>query len=211
MDGETLDLGNKSLRFIGASNLHWPDTIYTYLEPDKLLFTCDSFGAHFCHEKMFDDEVGNYEDAFKDYFDVILKPFSKFMLKAIEKVDKLELDMICPGHGPILRTGWKEKVELSRQYAKQYFDSQEGNENRVLIAYISAYGYTAEMARAIQDFEIGNRVFIDNHQVSQLTGAYRAQLVIHFQNFSCQKPLSDPQILREKLSSPPEDQAKFSK
>ena len=61
-----------------------------------------------------DDEVDNYDEAFKYYFDVILKPFSKFMLKAIEKVDPLELDMICPGHGPILRSGWKEKVELSK-------------------------------------------------------------------------------------------------
>jgi flavorubredoxin len=151
MDGQTLDLGNKTLRFIGASNLHWPDTIYTYLEEDRLLFTCDSFGAHFCHEKMFDDEVGSYEDAFRYYFDVILRPFSKFMLKAIEKVDQLELDMICPGHGPILRSNWKEKVDLSRQLARQYLDSQGGNEKRILVTYVSAYGYTKEMAKNIAD------------------------------------------------------------
>ena len=54
-DGQTLDLGDKSLQFIGAPNLHWPDSIYTYLQEDKLLFTCDSFGSHFCHEEMFDD------------------------------------------------------------------------------------------------------------------------------------------------------------
>ena len=52
-DGDTLDLGNKTLKFISAPNLHWPDTIYAYLEQDKLLFTCDSFGAHFCHEGMY--------------------------------------------------------------------------------------------------------------------------------------------------------------
>ncbi|MCK5206752.1 MAG: MBL fold metallo-hydrolase, partial [Cyclobacteriaceae bacterium] len=74
-DGHTLDLGNKTLKFIGAPNLHWPDSIYTYLEEDKLLFTCDSFGSHFCHEEMFDDKVGNIDDAFKYYYDVILKPF----------------------------------------------------------------------------------------------------------------------------------------
>lgn len=76
-DGDTLDLGNKTLRFISAPNLHWPDSIYTWLEEDKLLFTCDSFGAHFCNPLMFDDLVGDYHDAFRYYFDVILKPFSK--------------------------------------------------------------------------------------------------------------------------------------
>jgi NADH oxidase (H2O-forming) len=149
MDGDTLDLGTKTLRFIGAANLHWPDTIYTYLEEDRLLFTCDSFGAHYCDEKMFDDEVGDYGDTFKYYFDVILKPFSKFMLKAIEKVEQLEIDMICPGHGPILRSGWKEKVELSKQYAEEYFNSQQGKQSTILITYVSAYGYTKKMAKAI--------------------------------------------------------------
>jgi len=148
-DGETLDLGNKTLRFIGAANLHWPDTIYTYLEEDHILFTCDSFGAHFCDEKMYDDLVGDYLDAFRYYFNVILQPFSKFMLKAIEKIDAIDISMICPGHGPILRSTWKEKVQLSREYSEQYFNSQKGKQQRILIAYVSAYGYTGKMANTI--------------------------------------------------------------
>ncbi|MCK4745686.1 MAG: FprA family A-type flavoprotein [Bacteroidales bacterium] len=150
-DGDTLDLGNRTLRFIGAANLHWPDTIYTYLEEDRVLFTCDSFGAHFCDEKMFDDLVGDYSDEFKYYFDVILKPFSKFMLKAIKKIELLDISMICPGHGPILRSTWKEKVQLSREYSEQYFSSQEGRQEKILITYVSAYGYTSEMAKTIAD------------------------------------------------------------
>jgi len=148
-DGDTLDLGNKTLRFIGASNLHWPDTIYTYLEEDNILFTCDSFGSHFCDEEMFDDRVGDFQDAFRYYFDVILKPFSKFMLKAIDKIDALDISMICPGHGPILRSGWEEKVRLSAELATAYLESLNGNEKRILIAYVSAYGYTGEMAESI--------------------------------------------------------------
>ncbi len=148
-DGDTLDLGNKKIRFIGAPNLHWPDTIYTYLEEDRLLFTCDSFGAHYCDERMFDDLVGDYSDAFKYYFDVILRPFSKFMLKAIEKIKPLEIAMICPGHGPILRSSWKEKVRLSEEYSSRFLKSQEGKNHRVLIAYVSAYGYTGKMAETI--------------------------------------------------------------
>lgn len=148
-DGDVLDLGNKKLKIIGAPNLHWPDTIYSYLEEDKILFTCDSFGAHYCHEEMFDDRVGDYADAFLYYFNVILRPFSKFMLKAIEKIKPLEINTICPGHGPILRETWKSKIELSELGAKAYLELINPEVKKVLIAYVSAYGYTREMAGMI--------------------------------------------------------------
>ncbi len=118
-DGYTLDLGDKTLQFISAPNLHWPDTMFTYLAEEKILFTCDSFGAHFCHEAIFDDLVGDFDDAFKYYFDVILKPFSKFMLKAIEKIKSLDIKVIATGHGPILRTDWQKYVALSEKYAAE--------------------------------------------------------------------------------------------
>ena len=147
-DGDVIDLGNKKLRVIAAPNLHWPDTIYTYLEEEGLLFTCDSFGAHYANELMFDDLIGDYSDAFDYYFDVILKPFSKFMLKAIEKIKTLPIDMICPGHGPILRSGWKEKIDRSIKLANNYLDDTR-KDNRILVAYVSAYGYTEEMANQL--------------------------------------------------------------
>ena len=146
-DGDSLDLGNKTLRFIGAPNLHWPDSMYTYLEEDCLLFTCDSFGAHYCDEKMFDNKVGDFSDAFKYYFDVILKPFSKFMLKAIEKIRPLEINAICTGHGPILRDNWKKWVDLSEDYAREALALPE--ENRVFIPYVSAYHKTGDIAHSI--------------------------------------------------------------
>jgi len=149
-DGDVIDLGNKKLRVIGAPNLHWPDSIYTYLEEEGLLFTCDSFGAHYADERMFDDLVGDYSEAFDYYFDVILKPFSKFMLKAIEKIKTLPVDMICPGHGPILRSGWKEKIDRSSKLASSYMEKTTKS-NRVLLAYVSAYGYTKEMALRLAD------------------------------------------------------------
>jgi NADH oxidase (H2O-forming) len=148
-DGDTLDLGNKTLRFIGAPNLHWPDTIYTYAEEDKVLFTCDSFGAHFSHPDIIDDIAGDYKDAFKYYFDVILKPFSNFLIKAIEKIKPLEILCICPGHGPVLRSGWKEIVNLSERMAEQYIADSLCVDNQVLITYVSAYGYTKQMAEII--------------------------------------------------------------
>ncbi|MEA3462530.1 MAG: FprA family A-type flavoprotein [Bacteroidota bacterium] len=149
-DGDVIDLGNKTLRVIGAPNLHWPDSIYTYLEEEGLLFTCDSFGAHYANELMFDDLIGDYSEAFDYYFDVILKPFSKFMLRAIEKIKTLPLDMICPGHGPILRTGWKDKMDRSFKLATNYLEETRRS-NRVLVAYVSAYGYTQEMAKQVAE------------------------------------------------------------
>lgn len=150
-DGDTLSLGNKTLRFIGAPNLHWPDTIYTYLVEDQILFTCDSFGAHFCHEAMFDDLVGNYDDAFTYYFDVILKPFSKFMLKAIEKIRPLEIRMICPGHGPILRSTWSKAIDISEALSRQFMELNAEKTNHILVTYVSAYGFTKEMAEKIKE------------------------------------------------------------
>jgi flavorubredoxin len=119
------------------------------VEEDKVLFTCDSFGAHFCHNEMYDDKVGNYDEAFKYYFDVILKPFSRFMMKAIEKIRPLEIMAICTGHGPILRSNWKHYVDYSEQLANEYLCTTAQKANKVLVTYVSAYGFTREMAEKI--------------------------------------------------------------
>ncbi len=149
-DGDTLDLGNKTLKFISAPNLHWPDSIYTYIVEDKILFTCDSFGAHYCHEDLFDDLVGDYHTDFRYYFDVILKPYSKFMVKAIEKIRPLDISMIATGHGPVLRKNWKNIVDETRRLSEEYVAlTERSGMKRLLITYVSAYGYTAEMARLI--------------------------------------------------------------
>ncbi|MBP7497255.1 MAG: FprA family A-type flavoprotein [Bacteroidales bacterium] len=148
-DGDSLDLGNKTLQFINAPNLHWPDSIYTYLVEDKLLFSCDSFGAHYCDENLFDDLSGNFDEEFKYYFDVILKPYSRFMLKAIEKIKTLDIYCICPGHGAVLRKNWKKYVELSAQYSQQALTLPV--RGRVFIAYVSAYDYTGRIARKIAE------------------------------------------------------------
>ena len=84
-----ISLGDKTLKFISAPFLHWPDTIYTYIEELNTLITCDSFGAHYCTENIFDDSVENYEDymdALKYYYDCIFGPFKSFMLKALDKI-----------------------------------------------------------------------------------------------------------------------------
>jgi NADH oxidase (H2O-forming) len=149
-DGDTLDLGNKTLRFISAPNLHWPDSIYTLLVEDKILFTCDSFGAHYCSRDMFSEFNDVYAGTFKYYFDVILKPFSRFMLKAVERIRPLEFDFICPGHGPIHHKNLKTAIDLSVKYSADYIKLINGRDHfNILIAYVSAYGYTRTAAEII--------------------------------------------------------------
>jgi len=149
-DGDTIDLGNKTLRFISAPNLHWPDSIYTYLVEDKILFTCDSFGAHYCSTSMFSDFSERYSETFKYYFDVIMKPYSRFMLKAIEWIKPLELDFICPGHGPVHKENLRKAIDITEMYASSYLQiTMERSHKNILITYISAYGYTKKAAEKI--------------------------------------------------------------
>ena len=148
-DGHMLDLGDRNLQFISAPNLHWPDTMYTYLPEEKVLFTCDSFGAHYCHDEIFDDLVGNYDEDFKYYFDVILKPFSKFMLKAIDKIKTLDIKIIATGHGPILRSDWSKYVDLAEKYALAHLELPI--RHKVFIPFVSAYHKTGLLADKIAE------------------------------------------------------------
>ena len=155
-DGDTLDLGNKTLRFISAPNLHWPDTMFTYLVEDKILFTCDMFGAHYCNPEMVNDFSDDYLNAFKYYFDVILKPFSRFVLRALDKIKDLEIEIVCPGHGPVHMENWKEVASMTSEYAERYLEVTSLKETKnVLIAYVSAYGFTRMMAEHISEGIMG--------------------------------------------------------
>ena len=151
-DGDTLNLGNKTLRFFSAPNLHWPDSMLTLLVEDKVLFSCDIFGAHYCSPEMYSVFDEKYTESFKYYFNIIMRPFSRFMLKAIEKVKPLELDFICPGHGPIHKENINKAIELSEKLADHYMQIvSEKSKMNILITYISAYGYTKEAAHIIAE------------------------------------------------------------
>jgi flavorubredoxin len=149
-DGHITDLGNKKVTAISAPSLHWPDSIYSYLHEDKVLFTCDSFGAHFCREEMYNDKVGNYDDDFQYYFDVILKPFSKFFLKSIEKVENLQIDAVCTGHGPLLTSNPMAVVEKSKLLCEDFLKNYP-EKHRILIAFVSAYGFTKTIADKLKE------------------------------------------------------------
>lgn len=156
---DSLDLGGKTLHFISAMLLHWPDTIYTYLEEDKILFSCDSFGCHYSDDRLFSDLIpGDFLYDYKYYFDHILSPFKTYVNQALNKLRHYPLDLICPGHGPILRDRIPYYLDLYREWAKP---RDEFLPQRVVLAYVSAYGYTRSLAdeimqglQAAGDFEI---------------------------------------------------------
>jgi len=150
-DGDSISLGNKTLSFISAPFLHWPDSIFTYVVEDKLLITCDSFGSHYSSEAVFNDlneSEKNYREALKYYFDAIMGPFKPYILKAIEKIKDLPIDIICPGHGPILR---QNPWDIVNQYKEWSLPEKASGIAEVTICYVSAYGYTEVIAKKIEE------------------------------------------------------------
>ncbi len=143
--GDVLDLGGKSLRFIFAPFLHWPDTMFTYVIEDKVLFPCDVFGSHFCNERLYDDLVGDFSQEFEYYYQGIMRPFKDKVLQAVESIKDLEIQIIAPSHGPILRSDpW--------QYVNRYVEwstAAPAEARQVLILYASAHGNTKAMADEI--------------------------------------------------------------
>ena len=146
-DGDTLDLGGKTLRFLSAPLLHWPDTMFSYLVEDGILFSCDGFGAHYYSEGRFNDEAGDYIADLKYYFDCIMAPFKPRVLDAVKKVRELDIRMIAPSHGPILREEPMQYVDL---YEKWSTPPEKGGKD-LLIVFASAYGYTRAIAEAIRE------------------------------------------------------------
>lgn len=153
-DGQIISLGNKTLKIINAPFLHWPDSIYTYLMEDKILFTCDSFGCHYSTENLdinwiMEKDKEGFMDAYKYYYDVIMSPFKTYVLQAIEKIKDLEIDIIATGHGPILTNYKDELVNLYKSWSEELISQPE--KPYVVIAYVSAYGYTEMIANKIAD------------------------------------------------------------
>ncbi len=146
--GDSISLGDKTLEFAALPQLHWPDTMYTYIPELKTVVTCDSFGAHYCTETMLLSEIEDktdYNDALKYYFDVIISPFKTFMQKGIQFVNEHDIDMIAVGHGPIIDSNIPELIEKYTEWSTVPI-----RKDKVVIGYVSAYGFTKIMAETIE-------------------------------------------------------------
>lgn len=142
-DGETLSLGDKTLRFIEAPMLHWPETMFTYLEEDGILFPCDFFGAHLAGG-VYSDEVEDLLVHAQRYWGEIMMPFKAMAQKALEKLKGLEIKMIAPSHGPIHR-----KPELILNAYKRWANGE--TRRKAVIAYVSMWNSTDAMVKQMAE------------------------------------------------------------
>lgn len=163
-DGEELDLGGKKLKFFHAPFLHWPDTIFTYLIEDQILFPCDVFGSHYCGDcQIFADQPNKLtEDAFKYYYDCIMRPFKEYMLKGLDKIKNLPIKTIAPSHGPILRKDLNSYID---RYTKWSQPPPGGK--RAVIVYVTAYGNTRAMAESIAEGLKEENVAVNLHDATK--------------------------------------------
>jgi len=142
-DQETIEIGGKTLRFIEAPMLHWPETMFTYIEENKVLFPCDFFGSHIA--------AGFYDDEFEDllihaqrYWGEIMMPFRVMAQKALEKIRDLKIDVIAPSHGPIHRNP-ERILEAYRKWA----DGE--TRQKATIVYATMWGSTEKMVKSMAE------------------------------------------------------------
>ncbi|UCE81525.1 MAG: FprA family A-type flavoprotein [Methanobacteriota archaeon] len=145
-ESSSLELGGKTLKFIDAPWLHWPETMFTYIPEDGVLFPCDFFGSHIAYGEFYADEFGNGHtlELAKLYFAEIMMPFRKPAMKAIEKVKALEPKLIAPSHGVMYREP-KLIIDAYTDWAG------EKMKRKVLIAYVSMWGRTEHMVKVLKE------------------------------------------------------------
>lgn len=145
--GEQIEIGESTITFIEAPMLHWPDTMFAYLDKENILFSSDGFGQHLASEFLYADEVEQnllYEEALK-YYANILAPFGMMADKKIKEIlaMNLPISMICPSHGLIWRKNPTQIIEKYLEWANQY------QENQITIVYDTMWNDTRKMAEAI--------------------------------------------------------------
>lgn len=175
-DGEIINLGDKTLQFIIAPFLHWPDSMFTYCKERKTVFTCDFLGCHYCEPQIFDDKISyveHYKKAVTNYYDAIFSPFSPYVKQGIEKIKKLDVQYACTSHGPVLAKG------TLYDYVLNYYWKRCTEENKKLfipVIYASAYGYTTKIAKALQEgiLSVDDNIIctlfdVNEHELCELT------------------------------------------
>ena len=143
-DGETLSLGNKTLEFIHAPWVHWPETMFTYLREDKMLFTCDLFGSHFATSDIFYSEYWHVCDAAKRYYAEVMMPFRTTIRKHLEKMKQYQIDMIAPSHGPV-----HNDPECIIQSHREWVS--DALSNTVVMPYVTMHGSTQLMVNYLTE------------------------------------------------------------
>lgn len=142
-DQETIDLGGKTLQFIEAPMLHWPETMFTYLKENRILFPCDFFGSHVA-KGLYDEEIEELLVYAQRYFGEIMMPFRPMAQKGIEKIRNLPIEMIAPSHGPIHRN----TERILGAYRRW---SNGETRQKAIVVYVSMWNSTEKMIKPIVD------------------------------------------------------------
>jgi len=137
-DKETLSLGNRTLEFIHAPWVHWPETMLTYLREDRILFPCDFFGSHLATSDLYATYEARVYEAAKRYYAEIMMPFRRAIEKNLRKLESYEIELIAPSHGPI----YHRPEFILEAYRDWVFSPPK---NIVVLPYISMHGSTREM------------------------------------------------------------------
>lgn len=152
-DGDTVSLGDKTLEFIIAPWVHWPETMLTYLREDRILFPCDLFGSHLATSDLYAvDEAKVYESA-KRYYAEIMMPFRALIKGHLEKLKGFEIEMIASSHGPLYN-----RPELILEAYRDWVSDDVKNE--VVIAYVSMHGSTRKMVDHLVNTLIERRIVV---------------------------------------------------
>lgn len=137
-DGEEVSLGDKTLKFIFAPGVHWPDTMFTYVKEDNVIFTCDFLGAHYTFSDVFAPEGLELEKSAKRYYAEIMMPFRMMCKKYTKMIKEMNVDMVLPSHGPV----YKNPDYILDLYTDWTSDDPK---NLVALPYVSMYESTKEM------------------------------------------------------------------
>jgi len=149
-DGEELSLGDRTLRFIPAPFLHWPDSMFTYLPEEKVVFSCDFLGSHYCEINTLDTAIlypAKYESALAYYYAAIFGPFPAYVRQGLAKLEGLDFDIAATSHGPVLtRDG---KLSLAIEKYREWSAAAEKTAESIPVFFCSAYGNTKKLAEAV--------------------------------------------------------------
>ncbi|MEA3559783.1 MAG: FprA family A-type flavoprotein, partial [Candidatus Thermoplasmatota archaeon] len=178
--GDTLDIGRRTLHFVNIPMVHWPDSMVTYVAEDKLLLPNDAFGQHIATSERFDDELGLdiiWEEAAKYYANIVL-PYGSQVVKALDIVETLDVDMIGPSHGII----WRSHIpKLLREYRKW---ATHETENKALIIYDTMWDSTRKMAHKLKEgllesgFQVSMRCLKTNDISDIMTDVLTTKLIL---------------------------------
>jgi len=157
-DGEIDNLGDKTLRFVHTPWVHWPETISTFLEEDRILFSCDLFGSHLATSDLFAREEEVWAGA-KRYYAEIMMPFKTAVGRNLDKLGSLDVDIVAPSHGPL----YGRPAFIMEAYREW---TTAPPKNLVLLPYVTMHGSTKMLVERLTDALVANGVRVERFELT---------------------------------------------